>query len=367
MTAFMNELIGSDDVQATGVFDPITSTSQIILWECPDAVDEGQAAWEPTYKTAADVQRGLSNLALVYRAALGYSFEKFNHNSSAWTPVTAGTEFGPMLVRSILVVENTSKPNAWTITIQESSMGGLLLANDAICGTPAMSVNVTSRTRNVDAWRSMPLLTLPQDALDEDNEYYFDPAAYPSCDSAADNIAGTELDVNGQPAKTNIEQNVITIEFIARSPYLQWDETYTVETAYQNALALGNTVGARNAEQLMYYPMGSLRTTDVAIQPLHHEFKRVVWTLVADAYHHADQRPWMNKQGVIATIENATCAGGDAPTFHAESVFWRQPHLEAFSMGENPEAYFPAGGWALLWAKFGTDSSNYSPAYPTPE
>ena len=359
MTVFMNEIIGSDDVQATGQFDPISSTSQIILWECPDG-----AEWTPTYNTAADVHRGLSDFSLVYRAAIGYSFDKYN--GSSWDPVTAGTEFGTMLVRSVIVVENTSKPNAWTITIQETGMGGLILTGGAIIGSPAVSVNVTARTRNVDAWRAQPLLTLPTDTLDAANDYYFDPASYPSCDSVVDNIGGTELDVNGQPAKTTIEQNVITIEFIARSPHLQWDETYTTETAYQNALALGNSVGARNAETLMYYPIGSLRVTDVAIQPLHHEFKRVVWTMVADAWNHADQRPWMNKQGVIATIENATCAGGDAPTFHAESVFWRQPHLEAFSMSDTPEAYFPAGGWDLIWAKFGTDSSSYSPAYPSP-
>ncbi len=76
----------------------------------------------------------------------------------------------------------------------------------------------------------------------------------------------------------------------------------------------------------------------------------------------------MGKQGVIRTNE-APCEveEGDSPIFFADAVFWRQPYMQAFTMGDNPTAYFPAGGWDAIWWKFGVDPSNYSAAYASEE
>ena len=361
MTAYMEHLRGGDDIIYTGLFDPTSSASILILWECSD----GSEGWTPTYQTSKDVVDALANNDLRFRAAIGLPFEEYDGTN--WNLVTAPTEFGPMLVRSFTVEEHPDKQNAWRITLQESGMGSLVDDDGAAQGSPAVSVNVSARTRNTDAWR-VSKVTLPTDSLDEEEEYYFDYLNYQYCDSSQD-IGGTEVDINGVPVKTAIEQNAITVEWIVRSPYRQWDGSYVQTGAvatYLNALALGNTVGARNAEELWYYPMGTLRCTDVAIQPLHHEFKRVVWTLLADEWHHADQRPWVGKQGVIKTVE-APCdiEDGNSPNFFADAVFWRQPYLQAFSMGNNPDGYFPAGGWDAAWWKFGTDPSSYSPAYPS--
>lgn len=371
MTAYLEHLRGGDDVVLTGLFEPTQSASTLILWECDETGgvdgDGNPISWVPTYKTADEVVTALANNDLRFRAAIGLPFEEYN--GSSYIPVTKGTEFGPMLVRSLTVEEHPNKANAWQITIQESSMGNLLDSNGSAQGSPAISVNVSSRTRNVDAWRVGPV-DLPRDGdqLNPDYDFYFDGSVYQACDSSQ-SIGGFGVDVNGNPLKTSVEQNQITIEYIVRSPYKQWDGSYKQDgevAQYLNALALGNTVGARNAEQLWYFPMGTLRCTDVAIQPLHHEFKRVIWTLIADEWSHAEQRPWLGKQGVNKTIE-APCnvENGNSPIFLADAVFWRQPYLEAFSMGENPEGYFPAGGWDAVWAKFGTDPSTYTPAYPS--
>ena len=360
MTAALEHLRGGDDIIYTGLFEPTNSASTLILWECLEGETDTIA-----YTSAKDVIDALANNDLRFRAAIGLPFEEWD--GSAWNPVTPPTEFGPMLVRSMTVIEHPNKPNAWKIDIQESSMGSMTDADGSAQGSPAISVNVSSRTRGVDAWRTGKM-TMPTDALDPDDEYYFDYTVYQACDSSQ-NIGGTELDINGVPVKTNVEQNQITVEWIVRSPYKQWDGSYKQDeecAIYLNALALGNAVGGRNLEPLFYFPLGSLRCTDVAIQPLHHEFKRVVWTLVADEWFHCDQRPWTGKQGVIRTIE-APCdvEDGDSPIFFADAVFWRQPYMQGFSMGNNPDGYFPAGGWSAVWSKFGTDSSSYSPAYPS--
>ncbi len=361
MTAYLEHLRGGDDIIYTGLFEPTSSASVLILWECSD----GTESWEPTYKTSKDVVDALASFDLRFRAAIGLPFEEYDGTS--WNPVTAPTEFGPMLLRSMTVEEHPNKPDAWQITVQESSMGSLVDGDGGAQGAPAISVNVSARTRNVDAWRT-GAMTMPTDTLDAGEQFYFDYTEYQYCDSSQ-NIGGTELDVNGVPVKTSVEQNIITVEWIVRSPYKLWDGSYKQDgevATYLNAMALGNTVGSRNAEALWYFPVGTLRCTDVAIQPLHHEFKRVVWTLVADEWHHADQRPWTGKQGVIRTIE-APCdvSEGDSPIFFADAVFWRQPYMKAFTMGENPDGYFPAGGWDAAWWKFGVDPSNYSPAYPS--
>jgi hypothetical protein len=363
VTIYANNLRGNDDILVTGPFEPTTSVTTLIIHECLEAE---QTTYE--LETAEDVLRALANFDLIYRASVGLPLQLYN--GASWDNVSPSTEFGEMLVRNITVVEHPDKPHAWSVAINESSMGNIMDGGTtpAATGAPAVSVNISARTRQVDAWRVQPLMSVPVDALDPTETGYFDPTPYRACSSVdgEGNIGGTEVDVNGVPLKTSVEQNVISIEFIARSPYYQWDGTYKQDEEvayYLNALALGNTVGARNAESLFGYPMGTLRTTDVAVQPLHHEFKRVIWTLVADEWYHADQRPWTGKQGVIKTVE-APCAtpGGDAPIFFADVVFWRQSFLEAFTMGSNPDGYFPAGGWDLIWAKFGADVSTYTAA-----
>ncbi len=300
----------------------------------------------------------MANGNLRFRAAIGLPFEEYN--GSSWAPVTKGTEFGPMLVRDMTVEEHPNKPNAWKITLSESSMGNLLDSDGGAQGATALSVNVSARTRNMKAWR-MGIEAIPVDQELGANPNFFDPQPWQLCDSNTDDMGGASIDYNGTPKDVKVEQNVITIEYIARSPYYQWDGTYKQDDEvayYQNARALGNAVGDRNREDLFGYTVGYLMVTDVAIQPLHYEFKRIILTLVADVYKHADQQPWLTDEGIVATEEG--CAAGDElANMQATAVWWSQPHLRNFTFGENPEGYFPAGGWQALWWKMGVDPSTY--------
>ena len=367
MTAYIVHHRGGDDIIYGGAFEPTTSMSKLLLHECDESggVDENgnPISWVPEYSSAHDVVVALSNNDLKFRAAVGLPFQEWN--GSSWLPVTPDTEFGELLVRNMTVEEHPNKANAWIITVSESGMGNMTddgVWNGAAQGSPAVSVNVSSRVRNVNAWRTDPELGIAEDEDDPDNEGYFLKDNWQLCDSTTDDAAGVKIDYNGKPKNVSVEQNVITIEFIARSPYLKWDGTYEIGKAtsyYANARALGNSVGARNAEELFGYDVGRLRVTDVAIQPLHNEFKRVVWTLVADEWKHAEQQPWITSTGIVATSEGCSAAD-DLVNLQADVVWWSQPYLESFTMGSNPEGYFPAGGWDLIWAKFNLSSDDYT-------
>ncbi len=364
MAAYMEHLRGGDDINYVGPFEPTMSRSTLILWECPQEPivdDEGnETSWVPMYNSAASVVTALAGGNLRFRAAIGLTFDEWG---GTWTSVTPGTEYGPMLVRSLSVEEHPNKPFTWVIKVEESSMGNLT-DNGAIDGNGqgdvAMSVNVSARTRQMNAWRIGASL-LPKDMLAYPY-FLFDP--YQMCDPDVQDMGGDSIDYKGQPQQIPIEQNVITVEFIARSPYRLWNGEYKQNgevNYYENARALGNAVGTRNAEALFGYRQGYLLLADVALQPLHHEFKRVVLTFVADVYKHCEQRPWATEDGVVATRE---FCGSDATlvNLQATAVWWTQPFLQAFTMGENPDAYFPTGGWDKLWAKFGEDSGTYEAA-----
>ncbi len=361
MAAFMEHLRGGDDVIYGGDFSPTQSQSQLILWEC----DTSEDGWTgPQYATAADVLKALTDNSLRFRCAIGLPFQEWD--GSAWNPVTPGTEFGPMLVRSLTVEEHPNKPNAWSIRLMESGMGNLTddgTFDGPAQGAPAISVNVSARTRNMQAWR-MGIEAIPVDQELSANPIFFDPQPWQLCDSDTDDMGGASIDYNGVPKVVKVQQNHITVEYIARSSYLKWDATYEQDNEvdyYQNARALGNAVGMRNREDLFGYTVGYLMLVDVAIQPLHHEFKRVILTFVADVYKHADQQPWVTDDGVVATYEGCS-AGSELANMQASTVWWSQPHLRGFTMGDNPEAYFPAGGWDALWWKMGVDPSTYAPA-----
>lgn len=367
MALYMEHIRGGDDVIYGGDFQPTQSQSQLILWEC-DTTGDDQSWTGPEYTTAAEVLKALSDNSLRFRAAVGLPFQEWD--GSSWNPVTSGTEFGPMLVRSLTVEEHPNKANAWSIRLMESGMGNLTddgTFDGPAQGAPAISVNVSARTRNMQAWR-MGIQTIPTDVPHPSNEDYFDEEPWQLCDSTQDDCGGASIDYNGIPKVVKIEQNHITVEFIARSSYLQWDGSYQIDNEvayYQNARALGNAVGNRNREPLFGYGVGFLMLTDVAIQPLHHEFKRVIVTFVADVYKHADQQPWQTDDGIVAKTEG--CAASDElANMQASSVWWSQPFLQGFTFGANPEGYFPAGVWQALWWKMGVDPADYVEAGGTP-
>ncbi len=195
MSLFLEHLRGGDDIIYGGLFEPTRSASTLILWECPEDLGPDQS-WVPMYKTADEVITDLANNNLRFRAAIGLPFQEWN--GSSWLPVTKGTEFGPMLVRDMTVEEHPNKPHAWKITLSESSMGNLLDSGDAAQGAPALSVNVSARTRNMKAWR-MGIEAIPVDQELSANSSFFDPQPWQLCDSTTDDMGGASIVYNGIP------------------------------------------------------------------------------------------------------------------------------------------------------------------------
>lgn len=347
-------LRGAEDLNATGSFSPTTSSSTLIINEC------GQLS---SLTTTDDVHEALAAGSIGFRAAVGKRFQ--TNASGSWSDVSPATEYGPLLVRSLTVVEHPDKRKTWLVQIEETGMGSPLYLTDTPTGAPDLAVNQTTRARTVPAWRAdYGNLILGADSLVQPStDFYFDSDEWAMCDSTSDDAIGVPIDVGGKPISYAVNQRHISIEYVVRSPYLEWDGTWSNGYKYDEALALAGDINKRNAEALFGFGVGELLLADVAVQPLHHEFKRVVISLVWDAWKHADQRPWVTKSGVVATIDQCeTSQTADLVNLQAEVVWWSQPYLSAFTFGSQPGSDFPQMVWVGIWEKLGSSSSSYSAA-----
>ena len=350
MTTTVHHLRGADDLAAGGSFEPTSSSSTLCIEQC-DTI---------TLSNANAVHQQLAALGIDgYKAAVGKPFTINGTNASA------STEFGPLLVRSLTVVEHPDKPNAWIVQIEETSMGSPIILGDTPTGSPDLTVNQTSRTRNLPTWRAdYGNIVLGTDTIVQPggSDFYFDPAEWAMCDSTADDVVGVPVDVGGKPISYAVNQRHISIEYIARSPWKDWSGSWRGEAFYNEAVSLSTQINKRNAEPLFGFGVGELLLADVSIQPLHHEFKRVVLSFVWDYWKHADQRPWQTKSGIVATTDQCGDQTSDLVNMQAETVWWTQPYLGAFTMGANPANDFPAGVWGGIWDKLNADSSGYTQA-----
>lgn len=359
MTIKIHLLRGSDDLATPGLFEPTTSSTTMIVEECLSE------PFVPTLRDAEDVHQALAGNGLGgYRAAVGKRFQ--TNATGSYQDVSPETEYGPLLVRSLTVVEHADKRSTYIVTIEETSMGSPMVLSDTPTGAPAVSVNQTTRARTTPTWRAdFNNIVLGTDTLVEPSTgvFFFDPDEWAMCSSANDDAVGVPIDVGGKPIPYAVNQRHISIEYIIRSPYLEWDGTWSSGFKYDEAVELSTQVNKRNAEALFGFNVGELLLADVAIQPLHHEFKRVVVSLVWDYWKHADQRPWTTKSGVVATTDQCEASQtSDLVNLQAETVWWVQPYLSAFTFGSQPGNDFPAGVWNGIWEKLGSASSNYSAA-----
>lgn len=351
MTITVHHLRGADDLNATGPFEPITSGSTLCIEECGST----------SLSNAGAVHQQLAVLGIGgYKAAVG---KPFTYQGSYASPTT---EYGPLLIRSLTVTEHPDKANAWIVQIEETGMGYPLVLSDTPTGAPEITVNQTTRTRTVPTWRAdFDNIVRGTDTIVSPGAggLFFDPTEWAMCDSVNDDCIGVPIDVGGKPVPYAVNQLHLSIEYIARSPWLDWNGTWGGDYGYAPAVALSSKINRRNAEQLFGFSVGSLLLADVAIQPLHHEFKRVVLSFVYDDWKHADQRPWATKSGIVATTDQCESSQtSDLVNLQATTVWWSQPYLGAFSMGIQPAIDFPTGVWNGMWEKLGTSSSSYSPA-----
>lgn len=362
-------IVGSDNITHGSEFDAHRVTTTLFIEECPDTPEEGET-WERQLGDANDVLSYLQSDVGQYRAMVGY--ELAYYSTDAYISLLPHTEFGAWRIRTIDIKERRDKEYAWDVTITSTNMGfmpntGADQTNFDGFGHPDVSINTITKPRNINAWRAGNV-TLPADTLGPStgtNLFSWCPEDWQLCNTSQD-AGGTAIDINGgQATQTTTNSEQITIEYVVRADWQNWGAVWETDENYGYLPTLQAGVNSRNAEALFGFDPGYLLLTDVAIQPLHHEFKRVVITFLYDSWKHALQRPWITSGGVVRGED--TCGGGEVPEGYtalvnltAIQVWWLQPYLNAFSLGSDPK--FPLGVWQTAWRRLYGDDPDYTPA-----
>ena len=291
MTWSATILRGGDDLDVKP-FEPVTSTGTILV----DTTDE-------TGVTSQTVIRRLAAQDDDLRVAImeGAVVRTKPPLSASWIDDTPSLFMGPLLVREISCVEHPDQPDLWKVDFMASSFGPLSDANGFNIGSPQISVGVVSRPRMAAAYRAD--VTPPVDVI------------------AADAFTTTPWVTGTDGVWVGADGNARTVSLD------QIAEDY---------------VGGRNTTAFMGFPIGSLLMESVEFQPLHHEFKTAVMTLIYDEWHHAQQMPLVNPQFNIPTTPDATTAMS-----HTTTVLWNQTFWSAWKL-EASNIFFNAAEWDYL-------------------
>ena len=154
MTAHL--LRGGEDFTLGGAFEPVSTTSRLVVDLC------GITAYGESASEVLDSFTSPTGLE-GYRGAIGYRFQRLS--GTTWGNISGADtewEFGAPSIRAINIVEHPQKANTWQIDMNETTMGRRL--SDAVpVGNPNLSANMVTRPRNVNAWRTEdPSSPLPQ-------------------------------------------------------------------------------------------------------------------------------------------------------------------------------------------------------------
>ena len=345
MTAHL--LRGGDDFTLGGAFEPVSSTSRLVVDLCGITIYGDSAAEVLDSFTSPTGLEG-------YRGAIGYRFQKLT--GTTWDNISGAEsewEFGAPSIRAINIVEHPQKADAWQIDINETTMGRRL-SDSVPVGNPNISANMVTRPRNVNAWRTE----------DPSNPLLYPTAAITGCTAnlgwVGDDYMGCtldEIDIKGhavdfwtKPTSVAIEQTYITIEQIVRFPHKDWDG-FRLNSHHSNLLyAASLWVNRRNVEDIWDFYVGELKCADISFQPLHNEFRRCVMTFVRDEWEHMEQIPYAPDGKVIQDVKH--CADdGDMAYVNADYVTWKQNYLQGFSVTSSPTDFFPYDLWAASWTQ----------------
>ena len=334
MTWSATILRGGDDLDVKP-FEPVTSNGTILV----DSTGE-------TGVTSQIVLRKLASKDAAVGVALMEGAVVQIYSGTAWVDDTPSLAFGPMLVREIACVEHPDQPDLWKVDFMASSFGPLVIpavgeGAPTTIGSPQISVGVVSRPRMAAAYRadvSPPADIIAADAFTE----------APWRDGT--DIQGKKVDINTSPVSIPIDQTIITITWVLRWPFQDWAGAWVGPAGTPAPIELVSIaedwVGGRNTTEFMGFPIGSLLMESVEFQPLHHEFKTAVMTLIYDEWHHAQQMPLVNPQFNIPTTPDATTAMS-----HTTTVLWNQTFWSPWALASaNP--FFGAAEWDYLTTVF---------------
>lgn len=322
MTWTARLLRGADDLNLRP-FEPCTTAATFIVDTCGET---GVTAYDVVQKFAA------SDTAFGYRVAQGRTAEVYDSTSASWLKLDPVTTYGPMLVRTVSVTEHEGRDNLWRLEYEATGFGPAIDDADPPneLGSPNVSVSTASRPRTANAYRmSDPDPTGAQVQVPPET-----PAAGATYFARSDwhtgvDIGGVAVDVNTSPLPVPIDQTVITVNYVARWHYQEWDGTYSGRV---NLYAANDLVGGRNLCEFMQYPVGSLLFESIDVQPLHHEFKAVTLVFVYDEWHHAQQVPLTLPQFSTPVDVDTTTAMSQTKT-----VLWIQPYLDGWCIDSSTD------------------------------
>ena len=319
MTWTYTLLRGGDDLDAKP-FEPVTSGAVALV----DSTGESGV-------TAETVLQKLASRDATFGLAVqeGSTVERYDAATSAWVDDNPTLSFGPMLVREIAVVEHPDNQDLWRVEFQVSGFGPVMSSGNTI-GSVQISVGVVTRPRMAPAYRCD--VATPADVL---SSGAFTEAPWIN----GNDIGGKSVDINTSPVSIPIDQTVITIQTVKRTPFQDWTAAWVGPDGSASTLGLeaiaDDWVGGRNSDAFMGFPIGSLLMESVELQPLHHEFKTQTMTLIYDQWHHANQMPLVNPQFNIPTTPNATTAMS-----HTTTVLWNQTFWDAWEIPASGAPFF---------------------------
>jgi hypothetical protein len=130
-------------------------------------------------------------------------------------------------------------------------------------------------------------------------------------------IAGTKVDLNGNPPAYEVPQMTITIEVL-------WDRTAGSPVNAEPPTSTWSTyVGKRNDAAFLGCAIGSLVYRGFSVSP-HHEWYRIQHTFLWDEWFHLEQVPGPIPTGAPACTTGVTVAG--LVVLQADKVVWFQKY-----------------------------------------
>lgn len=132
-------------------------------------------------------------------------------------------------------------------------------------------------------------------------------------------IAGTKVDLNGNPPTYEVPQMTITVEVL-------WDRTKVVSSSPQAEPPTGSWstyIGKRNSAVFLGCGIGTLLYRGFSVSPAH-EWYRIAHTFVWDEWYHLEQVPGPIPTGAPACTSGVTIAG--LVVLQADKVVWFQKY-----------------------------------------
>lgn len=240
MTWTYTLLRGGDDLDAKP-FEPVTSGAVALV----DSTGESGV-------TAETVLQKLASRDATFGLAVqeGSTVERYDAATSAWVDDNPTLSFGPMLVREIAVVEHPDNQDLWRVEFQVSGFGPVM-SGSATIGSVQISVGVVSRPRMAPAYRCD--VATPADVI-ANGEFTEAPWINGT------DIGGKSVDINTSPVSIPIDQTVITIQTVKRTPFQDWTATWVGPDGNPSTLALeaiaDDWVGGRNSAAFMGFRSG---------------------------------------------------------------------------------------------------------------